>query len=114
MCNTNNLKCIVHCWKNFPGYPALEKFIRNQFIELEIDEEMSYSQPESIDRTMLWTHTVDVDNIIELLVYSVDNLTTHLFITKSPAQHLKQRKKEIAETECIILLDFAENYRYVV
>ena len=75
---------------------------------------MSYSQRESINITILWIHTVDVDNIIELLVYSVGNLTTRLFITKSQAQHLKQRKKEMAETECIILLDFAENNHYVV
>ena len=75
---------------------------------------MSYSQQESVDRTTLWPHTADVDDFIELLVYSVDKLTTHSFITRSQAQHLKQRKEEIRETECIILLDFAENYHYVV
>ena len=51
---------------------------------------------------------------MELLVYSVDNLTTHSFIAKSQAQHLKQKKEEVTETECVILLDFAENYHYVV
>ena len=87
---------------------------QEKFAELEIDEEMSYSQWQSVDRTTLRTHTADVDDFIELLVYSVNNLTTHSFIAKSHAQHLKQRKEEITETECIILLEFTENYHYVV
>ena len=55
-----------------------------------------------------------VDDFVELLVYGVDNFTTHSFIAKNQAQYLKQRKKEITETECIILLDFAVSYHYVV
>ena len=97
---------MVHCCKNCPGYPALEKFIRNKLTELEIDQEMSYSQQESVNRTTLRTHRVDVDGFIKLLVYSVGNLTTHSFIAK--------RKEEITEIECIIILDFAENYHYLV
>ena len=69
---------------------------------------------EQIYRTTLQTHTADVDVFIKLLVYNVDNLITHSFITKSQAQYLKQNKEEITETECIILMDFAENYHYVV
>ena len=55
---------------------------------------------EQIYRTTLQTHTTDVNVFIKLLVYNVDNLTTHSFITKSQAQHLKQNKEEITETEC--------------
>ena len=68
VCNTTNLQCMMYRCKNCPGYPALEKFIRNKFTELEIDE-MSYSQLESVNKTTLWTDTADVDDIIELLVY---------------------------------------------
>ena len=114
VCDTTNLESMVHCCKNCPGYPPLKKFIQNKFTELEIDEEMLYSQWKSIDRTTLQIHTADVDDFIKLLVYSVDKLATHSLIAKSQAQHLKQRKQEITETECIILMDFAENYHYVV
>ena len=59
ICDTTNLECMLHRCKNCPGYPALEKFIRNKFIELEIDGEMPYSQWESVDRTirtqLMWT-----------------------------------------------------------
>ena len=43
------------------------------------------------------TDTADVDDFIELLMYSVDNLTTHSLTAKSQAQHLKQRKEEITD-----------------
>ena len=97
-----------------PGYTALEAYVRDKFTELEIDDEIRYSQWESVDRTILKTHTSDVDDFIELLVYSVDNLTTHSFVAKSQAQYLKKRKEELNESECIIILDFAENYHYDV
>ena len=105
---------MVHRCSNCPGYAALEKYVRDKFTELEIEEEMSYSQWESVDRTTLRTNTADVDDFIDLLVYSVDNLTTHSFTAKSQAQYLKSRKEDISDTECIILLDFAENYHYIV
>ena len=66
------------------------------------------------DRTTLRSITSDVDEFVDHLVYSVDNLTTHSFVAKSQAQYLKKRKKELKENECIILLDFAENYHYMV
>ena len=55
VCDTTNLECMVHHCKNCPGYSALEKLIRKNFTELEIDGEMSCSQWESIDRTTLQT-----------------------------------------------------------
>ena len=67
-CNTTNLEWMMHHCKNSPGYPVLEKLVRNKFTELEIDKEMSYGRWETIDRTTLKTHTADVDDLIELLV----------------------------------------------
>ena len=74
VCHTINLKCMVHCCKNCPGYPALEKFIRIKFTELEIYEDMSCSQWESVSRTTLRHTQLMVDDFIQLLVYSFDNL----------------------------------------
>ena len=91
VCDTTNLECMVHRCDNCPGYTALEAYVRDKFTELEIDDEIRYSQWESVDRTILKTHTSDVDDFIELLVYSVDNLTTHSFFAKSQAQYLKKR-----------------------
>ena len=114
VCDTTSLECMVHRCENCPGFEALEEYVTTKMNELEIDEEIRYSQWESVDRTMLQRHSTPVEDFIELLVYSIDNLTTHSFIAKSQAQYLKKRKEELGESECIILLDFAENYSFVV
>ena len=71
---------MVHCCNNCPGYTAVETFIKDKLAELDIDEEVWYSQWESMDRSNLNSHTSDIYDFIELLVYSVDNLTTQSVI----------------------------------
>ena len=114
VCDTEQLECMVHCCENCPGFQALQIFLQNKFTELNIDDDVSYSQWESTDRTSLRTNTLTVDKFIELLVYSVGKLTTHSFITVIQTRHLKSRKANIDESTCIILLDFDKNYYYVV
>ena len=95
VCDTEQLECIVHRCENCPGFQVLQTFFENKFTEMDIDGNVSYSQWESNDRTSLRTNTWNVDKFIELLVYSVDNLTTHSFIAKSQARYLKLRKANI-------------------
>ena len=47
-------------------------------------------------------------------MYQVDNLTAHSFTAKIQTQYLKKQKEEIDEETCIILLDLAENYHFIV
>ena len=107
---------MIHRCENCPGYDALQEYLENTFQEhdFDTDEEMSYSQWESTDRTTLRTHTASIEDFIESLVYKIDNLTTHSFIARSQSHYLKQQKTNLNNTSCIILLDFAENYHFVV
>ena len=51
---------------------------------------------------------------IEKLVTKFSSLTSHHFISKYQGSFLKSLKETINENECIILLDFAENYSFIV
>ena len=42
------------------------------------------------------------------------DLTAHFFISKSQSQYLKCRKELLGENAEIVLLDFAENYQFVI
>ncbi|GBN70056.1 hypothetical protein AVEN_138700-1 [Araneus ventricosus] len=42
------------------------------------------------------------------------NLTKHHFIAKSQSKYLKDMKLNIPQEECIVLLDFSENYSFIV
>ena len=59
-------------------------------------------------------YTSFVEEFIELLAHLVDSLTTHSYVAKSQARYLKAHKTDSDQIECLILLDFAENYHYVV
>ena len=96
-----------------PTYTALREYVELKFQEYDIGEDIIYSQWDSTNRTILRTHTTPADEFIELLVYHIDNLSKHPFIAKSQAQYLKARKEGDDET-CIILLDFAENYHFIM
>ena len=60
---------MLHRCEDCPSYKALEEYVTTKMNELEIDEEIRYSQWESVDRTMLQKHSTPVDDFIELLVY---------------------------------------------
>ena len=40
--------------------------------------------------------------------------SAHSYISKSQAKYLKERKENLKEDECLVLLDFAENYQFVI
>ena len=73
---------------------------------------MSYSQWESVNGTTLQIHPADVGNFIKLLVYSVDNLTTPSW--QRAKLSISNRGKKKQQTQCIIPLDFTQNYHYVL
>ena len=68
------------------------------------------------DRAMLNTQTTSTctEEFLELLVNAISNLTVHSFIAKSQSRYLKDQKEKLCGTSCIALLDFAENYQFMV
>ena len=49
-----------------------------------------------------------------MLVNKLNRITAHSYIAKSQAQYLKQRKFDLSDDEAIVMLDFAENYQFIV
>ena len=101
VCNINLRKCRLHLCSDCPGKTSQNKFLTEHFINNEFDlaENIFYKQWISTDRTTLVNHysTVELQNI-----------------AKAQANHLKMAKENLSENELIILLDFAENYSFVV
>ena len=98
--------------ENCPRFNALQTYLEKTFDEHETDVEVYHT----VNGTGQFSK-----NILLLL----KNLSSHLFIRltislliplspKKQSRYLKGRKIEISNTSCIILLDFAENYHYIV
>jgi len=63
---------------------------------------------------MLVSSAAIVEEFIEITLEALNKLTGHCFIAKSQAKYLKENKMNPDSTRCIILLDFAENYQFIV
>ena len=59
-------------------------------------------------------HYSTVEEFIAKIVDDVYEVCPHHFIAKVQANHLKMAKENLSKNELIILLDFAENYSFVV
>ena len=58
--------------------------------------------------------TLLTDEFTELAASQLDKMTPHSFIAKSQVQHLKNRKESNQLDTAIVLLDFSENFSFVV
>ena len=63
---------------------------------------------------MLVSSAAIVEEFIEITLEALNKLTGHCFIAKSQAKYLKEKKINLDSTRCIILLDFAKNYQFIV
>lgn len=109
VCNIENEECMLHRCSQCPQ----ENELRNYLLELEYlqdAENVIFKQWVQTDRSSLDTLIKSVDEFVESLVQKLQNLTQHHYISKSQSCHLKASKETLAETSCIIIVDFAENY----
>ena len=102
-----------------PGCPdriELSEILMNIFEnnDFEIDDMVSYKQWVSTDRTSLITVQFTVNYFIETLTEKIFGLCHHHYIKVQQSSYLKAEKAVLQKETCIILMDFAENYIFLV
>ena len=102
--------------KKCPGPEKLKTFIYSLYDEEDIDDsdEVNYKQWVHTDRTMLETITSTVGEFLDKLGDNFDQLRTHHYIARAQSAFLKCIKESITCNDLVILLDYAENYSFVV
>ena len=58
--------------------------------------------------------TSPVIDFIQTACSSFDSLRQHHFIAKAQSSYLSQLKEDLMEDQAIVMLDFAENYSFVI
>ena len=128
VCDRHSKECMLHRCLNCPGVEplkgylitAIRKYIgasfdKNKEDSQEDDEpEITFNQWSSTDRAELTKHSISASSFVELLSEKLDIITSHSFIAKAQSQFLKQEKDHLSENEALILVDFAENYKFLV
>ncbi len=112
VCSTDNSECMLHRCENCPGVEGLQNYL-GTILNDEADQ-IEYKQWVSTDRTTLTDHVATPQQFIELLTERTDKLAVHHFISKHQSSYFRNLKENLSQSECIILLDFAENYSFIV
>ena len=112
VCSTDQSICMLHRCENCPGSSELESYIYNNMTD-EVDN-VTFKQWVTTDRSTLVDQTMTRGEYGELLVEKINKLSVHHFIAKNQRAYLKKIKENLALDEVLILLDFAENYSFIV
>ena len=114
VCDVGSKRCMVHRCDKCPGIDALVEKLRDHFDDRCPDDVINYQQWTSTDSTRIDHCTLSVEDFIDFVAAKIDAFTAHSFIAKCQAKYLKERKEALQEDECLLLLDFAENFQFVI
>ena len=117
VCDSNSRECMIHRCKNCPGNQAFSDFLMNLFSEVGITDEdnINFKQWDNTERGCnIITRCESVGNFVDELCKQMKNLTVHHFIAKSQAAFLTSCKDNLTSDTALVLLDFAENYSFIV
>jgi len=116
VCSLTTRDCMLHQCENCPGKLSLKSYLEDLFERNDIDGDdlVKYKQWLHTDRTTLVDLSAPSDDFIDTLSDACEKLCSHHFITKSQSQYLKDTKATLNDETAVILLDFAENYSFVI
>lgn len=103
------LKCEI-C----PGKSKVQSYLREAFVENEIEEITMKQWINTDGKCFLETITKTTDVFNSEFTSDVTKLVTHDFIARKQQEHLKYRKKHLLIDEAVVICDFAENFSFVI
>lgn len=114
VCSTDNKDCMLRHCTECPNNRKLKQFLKDKFDEYDSEDEISYNMWVSTDRTQQATFHVTLEEYIEKLLSSLEELISHSFIAKQQGKFLQDKKANLKENEAILVLDFSQNYSYCI
>lgn len=114
LCDPPTAECYTKgCCKDCPGFETLKENILNLFEENFV-QEIKFNQWSAVDRSSFDTLVLNTPDFVDLLFEQLKELLPHHYIAKQQAKFLKCLKDELEVNEAINILDFSENYSFVI
>ena len=115
VCSVNDRKCMLHLCESCSGKLGLKQYLSDLFSlhDFDSDDMMTYKQWAHTDRTAIFCITASVQEFIQTACNSFESLRQHHFIAKAQSSYLRTLK-DLEGDQAVIMLDFAENYSFVV
>ena len=83
-------------------------------LEDNMIDDVKFKRWTHTDRSNLETVEMQTDEFIDEFIYLIAKYMKHDFITKMQAASFKEKRINLKDSEMFVVLDFAENYSYVV
>jgi hypothetical protein len=117
VCSMDNHNCRLkslgtNC-SNCPGADPLLERLQDIFQRNNI-ENVIYKQWQMVDRCSLETVTSDIYDFMQSFVIKLEKLCAHSFIAKQQSDFCRQTKENLKEGEILVIMDFSENFSFVV
>jgi hypothetical protein len=116
VCNISERNCMLHRCEKCPGSASLREYLQTVFLErsIEDDDQLTFRQWTHTDGTRLITRQELACDVLEEIIQQINSLTSHSFIAKAQAAYLSEQKDSLSQGTAVVLLDFAENYSFIV
>ena len=112
-CNPPLLACHMGDCANCPQRSTFNEQLK-VLMDSEMIDEVQYKQWVSTDRSTLETIVKKTDDFVDDLCDKLANLLRHDFIAKQQSNYQTDVKDNLQIGEFLVLLDFAENYAFVL
>lgn len=115
VCNLESRECMLHLCDSCPGKDGLQNYLMTVFTnnDMDMDDMITYMQWVYTDRTTLVSLQQPLQEFLQAVCQAFDQLRHH-FVMKSQASYLRMLKEGLTPNIAVILLDFAENYSFIV
>lgn len=115
VCELGNEECMLDRCAKCPGTASIDDLLRSSpVLDLEQTDSVHVQQWINGVRCQLQTIVLTPDEFREKFLDMLKELKAHHFVSKQQARHLRELKGSIRTHEAIVLIDFAENYSFLV
>lgn len=115
VCNRQSRNCMLKRCDECPKTnEPLRQYLEDILEDFDDEEEIKFSQWISDGHMKLQTMLLPRQEFIGFLIDKIESLIPHSFITKSQNTYMRERKENLQYDEALVLMDFAENYNFVL
>ena len=120
VCNSQSKCWMIQCCHECLEKDNLKNCLVENMLGLE-ESDIEYSDTDinlsmwvGTDTANLITQSLQVVEFVNLLATAINDMTAHGYISKSQSTYIMNQNKNLDSDTCITMIDFAENYQYVL
>ena len=115
VCDLQSKDCMLHHCDQCPNILVLKNFLTGKLRENhDQDDAIPFKKWQTTDRSNLEEVELDFYDFLDEICDQIRYLTVHHFIAESQNKYFKYAKDNLSEGEHVTVLDFAENYSFIV